>query len=212
MPLRLIVQALFVQQLSTHQAFKECSDSFRYAHCGEFSGSLSSSRCPNSKSQNLGDSPCVDGAEQGSRPLSFLLQKDNVTQRPELSRKEYESTSFRIQNLEQELMSLKRSLQWQIISKKKEPVSTPAPSLKLYGKDGRSMSKKSNPLGQVTSCIGSVNFASQRKYASRLLKVFCRISLFGSRKPKRKQGASCPWPKPVQQNNHQQNMHENQNP
>ncbi|KAH0983976.1 hypothetical protein GBA52_011153 [Prunus armeniaca] len=211
MPLRLIVQALFVQQISTHQAFKECSDSFRYAHCGEFSGSLSSSRCPNSKSQNLGDSPYVDGAEQGSRPLRFLLQKDNVNQRPELSRKEYESTSFRIQNLEQELMSLKRSLQRQSISKKKEAISTTAHSMKSYGKETRSMSKKSNPLGQVTSCIGSVNFASQRKFASRLLKVFRRISLFGSRKPKRKPGAPSPWPRPMQQNTHQQKMYENQN-
>ncbi|KAM1373460.1 hypothetical protein ACFX2I_024157 [Malus domestica] len=210
MPLRLIVQALFVQQLSTHQAFKECSDSFRYAHCPEFSGSLESSRCPNSKSQNLGDSPYVDGAESGSRPLSFLLQKDNVNQRPELSRKEYESTSFRIQNLEQELMSLKRSLQWQSISKK-EPVSTTEPSMKLYGKEGRSTSKRSNPLGQVTSCIGSVNFASQRKYASRLLKVLRRISLFGGKKPKRKPAASSPWPKPMQQNTRQNKMCKNQN-
>ncbi|XP_050383181.1 BTB/POZ domain-containing protein At5g48130 [Argentina anserina] len=192
MPLRLIVQALFVQQLSTHQAFKECSDSFRYVHCGEFSGSLSNSRCPNSKSQNLGDcpSPYTDGAEPASsRPLSILLQKDLVNQRPDLSRKEYESTSFRIQNLEQELMSLKRSLQWQSISKKKELVSATVPSIKPYSKESRSMSKKGNPLGHATGCIGSMNFASQRRYASRLLKVFRRISLFGSRKQKRKPGS-----------------------
>lgn len=195
MPLRLIVQALFVQQVNTHQAFKECSDSFRYAHCGEFSGSLPSSRCPNSKSLNLGESPYTDGAEPGSRTLSFLLQKDQAIQRPEFSRKEYESTSFRIQNLEEELISLKRSLQWQNISKKAEPISTKAPSLKPYGKESRSLSKKRNPLGQVTSCIGSVNFASQRKYASRLLKVFRRISLFASRKSKRRPSTPSPWSK-----------------
>ncbi|CBI28410.3 unnamed protein product, partial [Vitis vinifera] len=166
MPLRLIVQALFLQQMNTHQAFKECSDSFRYAHCGEFSGSLSSSRYPNSKSQNLGESPYMDG-EPGSRPLSFLLQKDPVMQRSELSKKDYESTSFRIQNLEQELMSLKRNLQWQSM----------------------------NTLGQATGCIGAVNFASQRKYASRLLKVFRRITLFGRGKSKRKPGAPGLWPK-----------------
>lgn len=195
MPLRLIVQALFVQQLNTHQAFKECSDSFRYVHCGEFSGSLSSSRCPNSKSLNLRESPYTDGAELGSRPLSFLLQKDLATQKPELSRNEYESTSFRIQNLEEELMSLKRSLQWQNISKKAEPITTKSQSLKPYGKDSRSLSKKRNPVGQVTSCIGSVNFATQRKYASRLLKVFRRINLFGSRKSTRKTGAPSLWSK-----------------
>ncbi|GER48277.1 phototropic-responsive NPH3 [Striga asiatica] len=32
MPLRLIVRALFLQQLNTQQAFKECSNSFRYTH------------------------------------------------------------------------------------------------------------------------------------------------------------------------------------
>ncbi|XP_050247833.1 BTB/POZ domain-containing protein At5g48130 [Quercus robur] len=195
MPLRLIVQALFVQQLNTHQAFKECSDSFRHAHRGEFSGSLSSSRCPNSKSQNLGESPYTDGAEPGSRPLSFLLQKDLAMQRPDFSRQEYESTSFRIQTLEQELMSMKRTLQWQNISKRTEPISTKAQGTKPYGMESRSLSKKRNPLGQVTSCIGSVNFASQRKYASRLLKVFRHISFFGSRKPKRKSGAVGLWSK-----------------
>lgn len=195
MPLRLIVQALFVQQLNTHQAFKECSDSFRHAHCGEFSGSLSSSRCPNSKSQNLGESPYTDGAEPGGRPLSFLLQKDLAMQRPDFSRQEYESTSFRIQTLEQELMSMKRTLQWQNISKITEPISTKAQGTKPYGMESRSLSKKRNPLGQVTSCIGSVNFASQRKYASRLLKVFRHITFFGSRKPKRKSGAVGLWSK-----------------
>lgn len=191
MPLRLIVQALFVQQMSTHQAFKECSDSFRYAHCGEFSGSLSSSRYPNSKSQNLGESPYMDG-ELCSRPLSFLLQKDPaIMQSCELSKKDYESTSFRIQNLEQELMLLKRNLQWQSMSKKTEQVSNKSQSLKSYVLDGRTLSKNRNTLGQATGCIGAVNFASQRKYAGRLLKVFRRITLFGRGKSKRK-----PGPKP----------------
>ncbi|KAA8526585.1 hypothetical protein F0562_008212 [Nyssa sinensis] len=201
MPLRLIVQALFVQQLNTHQAFKECSDSFRYAHCGEFSGSLSSSRYANSKSQNLGESPYMDGGEAGSRPLGFLLQKDIVMPRSEFSRKDYESTSFRIQNLEQELKSLKRSLQQQNISKKiepvskrTEPISANQQNVRPYGLEGRTLSKKRNPLGQVTACIGTVNFASQRKYASRILKVFQRISLFGRGKSKRKPGAPGLWP------------------
>ncbi|XAR55288.1 hypothetical protein NMG60_11035320 [Bertholletia excelsa] len=201
MPLRLIVQALFVQQLNTHQAFKECSDSFRYAQLGDFSSSLSSSRHANSKSQNLSDSPYIDGGEQVSRPLSLPLPKDIATQRPEFTRKDYESTSFRIQNLEQELMSLKRSLQLQNIcintepvSKKSQMVPANSQSLRLYGLEGRTLSRKRNPLGQVSACIGSVNFASHRKYASRLLKVFRRLSLFGRGKSKRKPGSTAPWP------------------
>ncbi|XP_027171680.1 BTB/POZ domain-containing protein At5g48130 [Coffea eugenioides] len=196
MPLRLIVQALFVQQLNTQQAFKECSDSFRYTHCNELSGSISSSRYANSKSQNLGESPDMDGREGGCK-LSFLLQKDKAMQRPdienEISWKDYESTSFRIQNLEQELISLKRALKVQNISKKREPPQAHTEPLsgrlrtaRPYGFEGRSMSKKKNAVGQVTACIGNVNLASQRKYASKLLKIFHRISMFGRGKAKRK--------------------------
>ncbi|PIA58135.1 hypothetical protein AQUCO_00500225v1 [Aquilegia coerulea] len=189
MPLRLIVQALFLQQLHTHQAFKDCSDSFRYAHCGEFSGSLSSSRCPNPKSQLLGETPSYEADGEGiARPLGFLLQKDAVMHSSELSRKDYESTSFRIQNLEQELMSLKRSLQWK--NNSNEPEHPVKPTTMRTGLEKRSLSKKRNPVGQVTSCIGSVSFASQRKHASRLLKVFRRITLLGISKSKRKPGAS----------------------
>ncbi|KAG4402905.1 hypothetical protein GLYMA_02G306600v4 [Glycine max] len=188
MPLRLIVQALFVQQLNTHKAFKECSDSFRYAHCGDMSGSLSSSRCPYSASQNLGESPYTDGPDLSSRPLSFLLQKDNVMQNFKFSTTDYESTSFRIQNLEQELVSLKRSLQLHNIVTKAEPNLIKSQKMKPCGLETRSQSKRRNPIGQATSCISSVNFASQRRNASRLLQVFRRITLFGSRKLKRKPG------------------------
>ncbi|KAL6975622.1 hypothetical protein U1Q18_024415 [Sarracenia purpurea var. burkii] len=198
MPLRLIVQALFVQQLNAHQVFKECSDSFRYAHhAGEFSGSLSSSRYANSKTQNQGESPLMEGEEAVIRPLSSLLQKDLAMQRSE-----YESTSFRIQNLEQELMSLKKSLQLQKISTKKEqvtkkvkPANNNIQSLKVYVIGGRrTLRRMRNPLGQVSACIGSVNFSSHKKYASKLLKVFCRIGSFGKRKSKRESGDSGIWP------------------
>ncbi|KAF5726493.1 hypothetical protein HS088_TW22G00171 [Tripterygium wilfordii] len=197
MPLRLIVQALFVQQLSTHQAFKECSDSFRFARCGDVSGSLSSSRCPNSKSQTLGESPYTDGTEPASRPFNFSLQKDNTVEGCKFSRKEYESTSFRIKNLERELLSLKRTLQLQSISKSTETMPTKQQSTKPFGLGGRSQSKRRNPVGQVTGCIGSVSFASQRKYAHKIMKVFHRVTLFGSKKSKRKPGAPGVWNKPL---------------
>ena len=73
MSLRLIVQALFVQQLNTHQAFKECSDSFRFTW--QFSGILSSTRCPNSRSLNLGERPYKDGAETDGMNLSACCYK-----------------------------------------------------------------------------------------------------------------------------------------
>ncbi|GKV18383.1 hypothetical protein SLEP1_g28777 [Rubroshorea leprosula] len=196
MPLRLIVQALFVQQLNTHQAFKECSESFRYT--GPFSGSVPSSRCPNTKSLTLGESPYTDGAEEGSsKPLSFLLQNELAIDKCDFSRKDYESTSFRIQNLEKELMSLKRTLQLHNMSKNSGSDSNKTKSSKTHGLGRRSVSKRGNPFGQVTGCIGSVNFASQRRYASRLLKVICRFALFGTRKSKRNQGTSGFWAKSI---------------
>ncbi|XP_022989330.1 BTB/POZ domain-containing protein At5g48130-like isoform X1 [Cucurbita maxima] len=204
MPLRLIVQALFVQQLNTQQAFKECSSSFRFAPYGEFSGSLSSSRFLNSNSQNLRDSPYTDGADPSRKTLSFLLQKDHVMQAHESSRKEYESTSFRIQNLEQELVSLKKSVQWQTISKKTDTMS----SSKAEGRtkpadvESRYSSKKRNTHEQVTGCIGSVNFSAQRNYASRLFKIFSGIRLFGGQKQKRKSGFPVLWRRSIYQINH----------
>ncbi|XP_021889970.1 BTB/POZ domain-containing protein At5g48130 isoform X2 [Carica papaya] len=188
MPLRLIVQALFIQQRNTHQAFKECSNSFRHAQFGDFSGSLPSSRCPNSNSVNPGDSPYRDRAEPESRTLNILLANDSALQGCEFSRKEYESTSFRIQNLEHELMSLKRSLQQQKIPNKRGSIKVQ--KIKTYGLENRSMSKKNNAHGQATGCIGSVSFTSQRKYATRLLNIIRRLTLFRGRKSKRRTSAN----------------------
>lgn len=167
MPLRLVVQALFFQQLNTHQAFKDCSDSFRLKNSTGFSVSVvPSSICPNSRPLTSQESPCTDDEVAGSRsrPLCFLMQRDATLD-------DYESTSFRIQNLQEQLISLKESL--------KKPTCP--------GK--RSASKNRNPFGQVTtSCIGSVSFTFRREYANRLLRVLRRVTLFGSRKPNRKVG------------------------
>ena len=192
MPLRLIVQALFVQQLHTHQAFKECSESFRYMHCGEFSGSLSGSRCLLPRSQNMGESPFKQPTEEGERtispaPLGSLFQKDCSTKRSELNKEDYESTSFRLQTLEQELISLKRSLRRQNVPKGSDHVTPKTESFRLIGLEGRTVVKKRKSLGQVSSCIG---WASHRKYASRILKIFRRITMLGKGKSKIKKAAS----------------------
>ncbi|XP_021751313.1 BTB/POZ domain-containing protein At5g48130-like [Chenopodium quinoa] len=194
MPLRLIVQALFIQQLNTQHAFKECSESFRFAYSRELSGSLSSSRYQNSKSQNLGESDHEGEIMIMNKPLSCLLESDHVVMQKKseilaAAKKEYESTSFRIQNLEQELVSLKKSLR---LKKNTKETEEDPPKMINFGLEGRSHSSKrrNNSLGQVTSCIGSVNFSSQRKYAGRLLKIFRRVTLFGRAKLKRKPSVS----------------------
>lgn len=136
MPLRLMVQALYVQHSNTQQALEE---SFR-----ETSGSLG-----------------------GSRPFGLLLQHEEYSSTPQpVSRKDYESTSFRIESLEKELMSLKKSLELQQISNRRK------------NHQENQVCNKNNSH-QFTGCIGIVSFDSQRKYANRILKILQRLTLFG---------------------------------
>ncbi|KAK9132979.1 hypothetical protein Scep_012507 [Stephania cephalantha] len=196
MPLRLIVQALFVQQLNTHQVFKDCSDSFRYAHQEDFSGILSSSRHSNPRSQIL-ETPVkeIDG-DVCLTPMDYLPQKDIAAQTPGFSKEDYESTSFRIQNLEKELVALKRTLQLRKSANGSEQKPKKQWSQRCYSSEARTLTKKRNTIGQFTSSITSICFASQRKYASSLLKAFSRMTLFGKSKSKRKPGAAAQKSKP----------------
>ncbi|KAK1318009.1 BTB/POZ domain-containing protein [Acorus calamus] len=152
MPLRLIVQALFIQQLNTHQAFKECSDSLRYTH----SGVLSSLPKSPSKQASTTDEGLVMGTS-----LGVLLQK-------EISREDYESTSFRIQTLEQELVSLKRGIKSKSCDQKSQ-------SFRVFVKK--------------RSCMGGLNLCYQRRCVNQLMKAFGRIAMFGRGRSKRKRGS-----------------------
>ncbi|ERM99642.1 BTB/POZ domain-containing protein At5g48130 [Amborella trichopoda] len=187
MPLRLIIQALFAQQLKNHRVFKDCSDSFRYiSHSSEFSGSQLGQIYQ--KPNNQRDSPYkpsengIEGEDEGidGAPLGSLLEREMIKDQSESMRREYESTSFRVQKLEEEIMSLKTKLQWR--NPTKESVCLD---------ESRRVGK---PLGHVSSCIGSMSWVSHRKYANRLLKVFYKIRALGWGKSKRKQAASTPNP------------------
>ncbi|KAK1353700.1 BTB/POZ domain-containing protein [Heracleum sosnowskyi] len=189
MPLRLIVQALYVQQRSTHQALKDCSDSFRYTVSSKFSESLS-------RSQILGASPYVDGEETCSRTLSYFLQRDFAIESSEVSMNDYKLTTCRIQNIEQELVTLKEKIEVQNFPKRiNKPTSENLQSLKPYCLGARTLSKKRKPTGHMTGCIGSLNFTSQRKCANSLLKVFKSLHLLGSKKLKKKPRAPSLWSK-----------------
>ncbi|XP_078156165.1 phototropic-responsive NPH3 family protein [Carex rostrata] len=155
MPLRLIMQALFLQQLHTHQTVKDCSDSFRYVQASELT--ITGTLTPNSASPYDGCPPSTS-----------------------LSNKEYDSASFRIQTLEKEIMSLKKSLQCEN--------STKVPSFRISGLDGSSAMRRRKPLGQVRGCIGfgSTSWGSQRRCAGRILKLFRRIAMLGKGKGKGK--------------------------
>ncbi|XP_074580699.1 BTB/POZ domain-containing protein At5g48130 [Curcuma longa] len=190
MPLRLIIQALFVQQLHTQRALKDCSESFRYMQCGVFSGSIPSSTCHLPKSPNLDESPC-DLKEATPVPLGSLIKEDQLVQRSEHTEVvEYESTRFRMQELEQELASLKFSLRSNDKSKGSLKTGLKKESFRLFDAEDRGFTRR-NPFGQVSDCIGSLRWSSsQRKHASRMLKVFRRMTMLGKSKSKIKHRAS----------------------
>ncbi|KAG0487249.1 hypothetical protein HPP92_009344 [Vanilla planifolia] len=161
MPLRLVVQVLSVQQMQTYQAFKELSESFREMHFGDSSGSF-----PSSRSQPPQD-----------QPQEF----------PELTEVDYESTSFRIRVLEEELMDLKRSLKRQNVFESSKRLDLRRTSFWLFGMDGKSGLKRRDSSDQCISCFTSISWSPQRKKVNMLLNTFKRITLIGRSSRNKKQ-------------------------
>jgi hypothetical protein len=174
MPLRLIVQALFVQQLHTHRAFTECSDSFRYVHSGELvpgaGANTPSPGCPAvPTSQPLSTGSACDG--QAPRGDAKLRARDDAS--------DYETASFRIQALEQEIVSLKQTLQRHNTLKGSARREGKEPSFRVAADaatPGAGIRQRAAVSG---SCIGSMRWGSQRRCASRILRVFARLAVFG---------------------------------
>ncbi|XP_057796714.1 BTB/POZ domain-containing protein At5g48130 isoform X2 [Salvia miltiorrhiza] len=105
---------------------------------------------------------CIEAIRNEVMPLRLMVQALFVQHLHTNDHDyDYESTSFRIENLEKELMSLKRTLHLQ----------------------QRINHHKSVPA----SCIPSLSFASHRKYANRILR---RLTLFGGGRSKRNTPAS----------------------
>ncbi|OAY71246.1 BTB/POZ domain-containing protein, partial [Ananas comosus] len=179
MPLRLIVQALFIQQLQTHQALRDCSDSFRYTYSVALSGTgfTPTSRSHPPTSQNLSESPYKQLTDE-----SPYKQVCGEGRSGALSHHvEYESASFRLQALEDEITAIKKNLQGKSTSKKQ--------SFRLFGREDKVLLKRRSHSGQVSTCIGSLSWASQRKCASGILKMLRRIALLGKGKAKMKQSS-----------------------
>ncbi|PUZ72687.1 hypothetical protein GQ55_2G414700 [Panicum hallii var. hallii] len=183
MPLRLIVQALFVQQLHTHRAFRECSDSFRCAHSGELvpgAGAYTPSPgCP--------AIPTSQPLSGGSPYESHHAPRDaRLRARDDAS--DYETASFRIQALEQEIISLKRTLQRHNTLKgsARRGGGNKEPSFRV-ATDADAPAAIKRRAAVSGSCIGSMRWGSQRRCASRILRVFARLAVFGRGRSRGKQ-------------------------
>lgn len=122
-------------------------------------------------------------------PLGSLIKEDHLVRRSEHTKAEYESARFRMQALDQELASLKHSLGGNDESKGSLKTGLKKESFRLFDAEGRGFTRR-NPFGQVSDCIGSLRWSSQRKYANRMLKIFRRMAMLGKNKSKIKQRAS----------------------
>ncbi|XP_066400270.1 BTB/POZ domain-containing protein At5g48130-like [Miscanthus floridulus] len=185
MPLRLIVQALFVQQLHTHRAFTECSDSFRCMHSEELvpgaGGYTPSPGCPAIPTSQPLSSSSPHDSHRGPRDAK-LRARDDAS--------DYETASFRIQALEQEIISLKQTLQRHNTLKgsasARREREGKEPSFRVAADAGTPaiIKRRATVSG---SCIGSMRWGSQRRCASRILRVFARLAVFGRGRSRGKQ-------------------------
>ncbi|GJN32907.1 hypothetical protein PR202_gb21450 [Eleusine coracana subsp. coracana] len=178
MPLRLIVQALFVQQLHTHRAFTECSDSFRCVHSGELVPGAAYTPSP---------------AVPTSQPLSASSPRDAKLRARDDASSEYETASFRIQALELEIISLKQTLQRHNTLKgsARRDREGKEPSFRVVAADAAAPAAGIRRRAAVSgSCIGSMRWGSQRRCASRIMRVFARLAVFGRGKYRGKQSKS----------------------
>ncbi|TVU38179.1 hypothetical protein EJB05_11535 [Eragrostis curvula] len=191
MPLRLIVQALFVQQLHTHRAFTECSGSFRCMHSGElvpgagpYTPSPGCPAIPTSQSQSQplsSSSPYVD-SHATLRDAKLRARGDDAS--------DYETASFRIQALEQEIISLKQTLQRHNTLKgsvRRDGGKEPSFRMASDAATATVAAGIRRRAAVSGSCIGSMRWGSQRRCASRILRVFASLAVFGRGKSRGKQ-------------------------
>lgn len=189
MPLRFVVQALFVQQLHTQRAFADrSSDSFRCMYAsGELlipgaGGYTPSPGCgPVPTSQPLSATSAYTHTDADAAKLRARGGDDDAS--------DYETASFRIQALEQEIVSLKRTLQRHNTVK-----GGGGGSVRKDGKEAsfRADAAAGRRRGAVSgSCIGSMRWGSQRRCASRILRVFTRLAVFGRSSRSRGKQSKC---------------------
>ncbi|KAG2646481.1 hypothetical protein PVAP13_2KG511800 [Panicum virgatum] len=183
MPLRLIVQALFVQQLHTHRAFTECSDSFRCVNSGELvAGAGAYTPSPGC--------PAIPTSQplSGSSPYESHHAPRDARLRARDDASDYETASFRIQALEQEIISLKRTLQRHNTLKgsARRDGGNKEPSFRV-ATDANAPAAIKRRATVSGSCIGSMRWGSQRRCANRILRVFARLAVFGRGRSRGKQ-------------------------
>lgn len=185
MPLRLIVQALFVQQLHTHRAFTECSDSFRCMHSGEL---VPGAGAYNTPSPGCPAIPTSQPLSSSSPYESHHAPRDAKLRARDDASSDYETASFRIQALEKEIISLKQTLQRHntLNGSARRDGGGKEPSFRV-ATDANAPAAIKRRATVSGSCIGSMRWGSQRRCASRIMRVFTRLAVFGRGRARVKQ-------------------------
>lgn len=202
MPLRLIVQAMFVQQLQTHQSIRSNSESSQTAR----NDNIDSPSCLNDistlSSHFLSDDiRCRVPEGEDGLPLGLILKRDAAFRQAAYLKADYEATSFRLKNLEEELVAMKENLD------RSREESGKTRHIFSRGKS-ESFRVVSNNKPVDIGCTrrlghtfnGGTNWRSQRKnhgnFAKKLLKS---LQLFGFRKAQTDQNNAAEDIDPCQQ-------------
>eukprot|EP01018_Ginkgo_biloba_P017576 Gb_32071 [translate_table: standard] len=178
MPLRLIVQAMFMQQLHTRQVVHSNSHSMRF-DCSEPSTALNSNQY--SVSEDL--KTRVD--YEDGLPLGLLLKRDAEFRQAESMKADFEATSFRLKNLEQELNCMKKNLQESKENHAKHRhinSSVKSESFRLFRMDTYLDNRCRKSMG-ISPCIGA-NWVSHGNFAHKLLNTFQKLGRIGFGKSK----------------------------
>eukprot|EP00253_Pinus_taeda_P010924 PITA_10924 len=183
MPLRLIVQAMFVQQLHTRQVLRfNNSTSSRFGDPSSRHDFLSEELKPTEKYYD-------DGL-----PLGLLLKRDAAFCQAAAMKTEFEATSFRLKNLEQELSRMRKNIQASKENLAKNTgnniiSSCKSESFRMLRMDKHFESMRCRKDTGISTCTGAKKWVSHRSFAHKILQAFHKYGAragFGNHKSKNK--------------------------
>lgn len=169
MPLRMIVQAMFVQQLHTRQVLRSNNSSTRF----DSRFSEPSSRAHNYLSEEL--KPRAEYDEDGL-PLGLLLKRDAAFCQSATMKAEFEATSFRLKNLEQELSWMKKNIQESKDNHAKPTGNTiissgKSESFRMLRMDKHFENMRCRKDMGISTCTGAGKWISHRSFVHKILEA-----------------------------------------
>lgn len=111
MPLRLIVQAMFSQQVQTRKTIWSSSDSMQFEGSGNIDSlGFQRTSIPSAHFHSEYTRSSINEDDDGL-PLGLILKRDAAVRQAVHLKSDYEATSLRLSNLEDELLTMKKTLE-----------------------------------------------------------------------------------------------------